>query len=180
MSLQKYDVIKTMIPFETYDDQNVGHKTLSFDKLLEAQISGDFKYNRPCVVLGTDKQTNHVILAEMRSNRDKPFRSDVNDIDVAGIDHESAILIAKNQLIYVEPDLIPVIEPDKCGHLSDDDIKRFEHEFIRVNFKQQLKPKMQTQTKQSVPSDKQLLSKLEQVESETLSTSNRQSTPELC
>lgn len=173
MGLQKYDVIRTMVPFETFDDANTGHKTLSFDALLEAQLSGDFKYNRPCVVLGTDKETGNVILAEMRSNRDKPYRSDVNDFDVAGIDHASAILVAKNQLIYVEPDLIPVIEPDKCGHLSEADIQRFEREFIRVNFRQQLPTKQKDQdvknaTQQPV-SDEQLLTKLENVEQETLS-----------
>ena len=141
MSLQKYDVVRTMVPFETFDDKEQGRRTLTFDKLLEAQISGDYKYNRPCVVLGADKQSGHIIMAEMRSNRDKPFRSEVNDIDVAGIDHKSALLVRQESSLYVEPDLIPIIESDKCGYLSKDDIQRFEHAFIGTNFKQNLTKK---------------------------------------
>lgn len=82
-----------MVPFETFDDKEQGRRTLTFDKLLEAQISGDYKYNRPCVVLGADKQSCHIIMAEMRSNRDKPFRSEVNNFELAGIDHKSALLV---------------------------------------------------------------------------------------
>jgi hypothetical protein len=180
MSLQKYDVVRTMVPFETFDDKERGRRTLTFDKLLEAQLSGDYKYNRPCVVLGTDKQSGHIIIAEMRSNRNKPFRSEVNDIDVAGIDHESALLVRQESLIYVEPDLVPVIESDKCGFLSKDDIQRFEHAFISTNVKQELKQKLQPQVEQTSISDKQLLNKLEQVETESLnSTTPQQFTPEV-
>lgn len=174
MSLKKYDVVRTMVPFETFDDKEQGRRTLTFDKLLEAQLSGDYKYNRPCVVLGTDKQSGHIIIAEMRSNRNKPFRSEVNDIDIAGIDHESALLVRQESLIYVEPDLIPVIEPDKCGHLSKDDIQRFEQMFISVNFRQNLKQKLQPQMEQQSISDKQLLAKLEQVETEIVNTNKHQ------
>lgn len=174
MSLQKYDVVRTMVPFETFDDKEQGRRTLTFDKLLEAQISGDYKYNRPCVVLGADKQSGHIIMAEMRSNRDKPFRSEVNDFELAGIDHKSALLVRQENLIYVEPDLIPVIENDKCGFLSKDDIQRFEHAFISTNFKQNLKQKSQPQVEQTSISDKQLLTKLEQVETEMVNTSNHQ------
>ena len=174
MSLQKYDVVRTMVPFETFDDKEQGRRTLTFDKLLEAQISGDYKYNRPCVVLGADKQSGHIIMSEMRSNRDKPFRSEVNDIDVAGIDHKSALLVRQESLIYVEPDLVPVIEPDKCGHLSKDDIQRFEHAFISTNFKQNLKQKSQPQVEQKSISDKQLLNKLEQVETKMVSPNKHQ------
>ena len=59
MILKKYDVVRTMIPFETFDDKEQGRRTLTFDKLIEAQISGNYKYNRPCVVLGADKQSGH-------------------------------------------------------------------------------------------------------------------------
>ena len=180
MSLQKYDVVRTMVPFETFDDKEQGRRTLTFDKLLEAQISGDYKYNRPCVVLGKDKQSGHIIIAEMRSNRNKPFRSKVNDIDIAGIDHKSALLVRQESLIYVEPDLVPVIEPDKCGHLSKNDIRRFEQIFISVNFRQNLKQKQQPQVEQKSISDKQLLTKLEQAETEMVNTnSHQQFTPEL-
>lgn len=174
MSLKKYDVVRTMVPFETFDDKEQGRRTLTFDKLIEAQISGNYKYNRPCVVLGADKQSGHIIIAEMRSNRNKPFRSEVNDIDIAGIDHESALLVRQESLIYVEPDLIPVIEPDKCGHLSKDDIQRFEQMFISVNFRQNLKQKLQPQMEQQSISDKQLLAKLEQVETEIVNTNKHQ------
>ena len=176
MILKKYDVVKTMVPFETFDDKEQGRRTLTFDKLLEAQMSGDYKYNRPCVILGTDKQSGHIIMAEMRSNRDKPFRSEVNDFELAGIDHKSALLVRQENLIYVEPDLIPVIENDKCGFLSKDDIDRFERAFISTNFKQ----KPQPQVEQTSISDKQLLNKLEQVETELLkSTNSQQFTPEM-
>ena len=180
MILKKYDVVKTMVPFETFDDKDQGRRTLTFDKLLEAQISGDYKYNRPCVVLGADKQSGHIIMAEMRSNRDKPFRSEVNDFELAGIDHKSALLVRQENLIYVEPDLIPVIENDKCGFLSKDDIQRFEHAFISTNFKQNLKQKYQPQVEQKSISDKQLLNKLEQVETKSLNSATpQQLTPEV-
>lgn len=174
MSLQKYNVVRTMVPFETFDDKEQGCRTLTFDKLLEAQISGDYKYNRPCIVLGADKQSGHIIMAEMRSNRDKPFRSEVNDFELAGIDHKSALLVRQENLIYVEPDLVPVIENDKCGFLSKDDIQRFEHAFISTNFKQNLKQKPQPQMEQQSISDKQLLAKLEQVETEMVNTNKHQ------
>ena len=180
MILKKYDVVRTMIPFETFDDKEQGRRTLTFDKLIEAQISGNYKYNRPCVVLGADKQSGHIIMTEMRSNRNKPFRSEVNDIDVAGIDHESALLVRQESLIYVEPDLVPVIESDKCGNLSKDDIQRFEHAFISTNFKQNSKQKYQPQVEQKSISDKQLLNKLEQVETKMVSpTNSQQFTPEM-
>ena len=180
MILKKYDVVRTMIPFETFDDKEQGRRTLTFDKLIEAQISGNYKYNRPCVILGTDKQSGHIIMAEMRSNRDKPFRSEVNDFELAGIDHKSALLVRQENLIYVEPDLIPIIENDKCGFLSKDDIQRFEHAFISTNFKQNLKQKPQPQVEQTLISDKQLLNKMEQVEAKTINVTNSQQfTPEM-
>ena len=180
MILKKYDVVKTMVPFETFDDNKQGRRTLTFDKLLEAQMSGDYKYNRPCVILGTDKQSGHIIMAEMRSNRDKPFRSEVNDFELAGIDHKSALLVRQENLIYVEPDLIPIIENDKCGFLSKDDIQRFEQMFISVNFRQNLKQKPQPQVEQTSISDKQLLNKMEQVEAKTINVTNSQQfTPEM-
>ena len=180
MILKKYDVVRTMIPFETFDDKEQGRRTLTFDKLIEAQISGNYKYNRPCVVLGADKQSGHIIMAEMRSNRDKPFRSEVNDFELAGIDHKSALLVRQENLIYVEPDLIPIIENDKCGFLSKDDIQRFEYAFISTNFKQNLKQKPQHQVEQTSISDKKLLNKLEQVEAKTVNVTNSQQfTPEM-
>jgi hypothetical protein len=86
----------------------------------------------------------------------------------------------EKSLIYVEPDLVPVIESDKCGYLSKDDIQRFEQMFISVNFRKNLKQKPQPQIEQQSISDKQLLNKLEQVETELLnSTNSQQFTPEL-
>lgn len=179
MNLKKYDVVKTMVPFETFDDKESGRRTLTFDKLLEAQISGDYKYNRPCVILGADKESGHIIMAEMRSNRDKPFRSEVNDFELAGIDHKSALLVRKENLIYVEPDLMPVIEGDKCGFLSKDDIDRFERAFISTNFQQNLRQKPQPQAEQSI-SDKELLNKMEQAKAQvTYGSSRQQLAPEV-
>lgn len=180
MSLKRYDVIRTMIPYETFDDKESGRRTLDFDKLLEAQISGNFKYNRPCVILGTDKESGDIIMAEMRSNRDKPFRSMVNDINAAGIDHESAILVSKKNLIYVEPSLVPTLEPDKCGHLSNDDIKRFEKEFMSVNFRQAKSYNdHQQEQQQSKLTDKQLLTNLQKAENKHSGASHSYTGPEL-
>ena len=175
MALQKYDVVRTMIPYATIEDNQNHHKTLNFDKIMEAQITGEFKYDRPCVVIGQDKKTGNVIMAEMRSDRTKQFRSLVNDFIDAGIPHESAILVHQDSLIHVEPDMIPIIDGDKCGHLSDKDIARFEYAFMETNFNRHITQKETTtdhqmrirnEIKQNLePTDKELLNKLETVES---------------
>lgn len=87
MSLQKYDVVQIKIPFSTEEDRINGHKTLNFNRLLEAELSGDYK-ERPCIVIGKDSNLNKIVLAEVRTNRDKRFRSMLNDPAEAGIKHE--------------------------------------------------------------------------------------------
>lgn len=173
MALQKYDVVRTMIPFATLEDNQNRHKTLNFDRIMEAQMTGEFKYDRPCVIIGQDKKTGNVIMAEMRSDRTKPFRSLINDFIDAGIPHESSILVHQDALIHVEPDMIPIIDGDKCGHLSEKDIARFEYEFMETNFNRNIAPKETTTDRQmriraemnknlepSPPSDKELINKL--------------------
>lgn len=183
MSLQKYDVVRTMIPYATMEDNQNRHKTLNFDRIMEAQMTGEFKYDRPCVVIGQDKKTGNVIMAEMRSDRTKPFRSLVNDTVEAGIPHESAILVHQDSLIHVEPDMIPIIDGDKCGHLSDKDIARFEYEFMETNFNRHISQQRETTTDRQMriqqelnknlePTDKELLSKLEAAESSLNSSSD--------
>ena len=135
MALKKYDVVRTMIPFATLEDNKNRHKTLNFDRIMEAQMTGEFKYDRPCVIIGQDKKTGNVIMAEMRSDRTKPFRSLVNDVIDAGIPHESSILVHQDSLIHVEPDMIPIIDGDKCGHLSDKDIARHLDDYLKIYFK---------------------------------------------
>lgn len=185
MALQKYDVVRTMIPFATLEDNQNRHKTLNFDRIMEAQMTGEFKYDRPCVIIGQDKKTGNVIMAEMRSDRTKPFRSLVNDFIDAGIPHESSILVHQDALIHVEPDMIPIIDGDKCGHLSDKDIARFEYEFMETNFNRNIAPKETTTDRQmrirnemnknlepSQPSDKELINKLNAAEAELNSSAN--------
>lgn len=185
MALQKYDVVRTMIPFATLEDNQNRHKTLNFDRIMEAQMTGEFKYDRPCVIIGQDKKTGNVIMAEMRSDRTKPFRSLVNDFIDAGIQHESSILVHQDALIHVEPDMIPIIDGDKCGHLSDKDIARFEYEFMETNFNRNIAPKETTTDRQmrirnemnknlepSQPSDKELINKLNAAEAELSSSSD--------
>ena len=177
MALQKYDVVRTMIPYATIEDNQNRHKTLNFDRIMEAQITGEFKYDRPCVVIGQDKKTGNVIMAEMRSDRTKQFRSLVNDFIDAGIPHESAILVHQDSLIHVEPDMIPIIDGDKCGHLSDKDIARFEYAFMETNFNRHITQKETTTDRQMriqqelnknlepyPPSDKELINKLNAAE----------------
>ena len=177
MTLQKYDVVRTMIPYATMEDNKNRHKTLNFDRIMEAQMTGEFKYDRPCVIIGQDKKTGNVIMAEMRSDRTKQFRSLVNDFIDAGIPHESAILVHQDALIHVEPDMIPIIDGDKCGHLSEKDIARFEYEFMETNFNRNITPKETTTDRQmrirnemkqnlepSQTSDKELINKLNAAE----------------
>ena len=78
MVLQKYDVVRTMIPFSTDEDKENGHKKLNSNRMMEAQLSGQYKY-RPCIVVGTDKESGNVILAEIRTNRNKKYRSMLNN-----------------------------------------------------------------------------------------------------
>lgn len=176
MNLQKYDVVRTIIPFSTAEDKQLGHKTLNSYRLMEAQLSGEYK-ERPCVVLGTDKKSSNIILAEIRTNRNKKFRSMLNNPAEAGIEHESSILTHKNQLIYVEDDISSSLDSLKCGHLSDKDIARFEYEFMETNFNHNIAPKETTTDRQmsiraemnknlepSQPSDKELINKLNAAE----------------
>lgn len=187
MSLQKYDVVQIKIPFSTEEDRINGHKTLNFNRLLEAELSGDYK-ERPCIVIGKDSNLNKIVLAEVRTNRDKRFRSMLNDPAEAGIKHESAILTDKHQLVYVDEDISQSLESLKCGHLSEKDIARFEKSFMEINYNQHIQPTNQRQhktleererriereldeqlagleaTPKSGPSDQQLLSKLKETE----------------
>lgn len=176
MNLQKYDVVRTIIPFSTAEDKQLGHKTLNSYRLMEAQLSGEYK-ERPCVVLGTDKKSGNIILAEIRTNRNKNFRSMLNNPAEAGIEHESSILTHKNQLIYVEDDISSSLDSLKCGHLSEKDIARFEYEFMETNFNRNIAPKETTTDRQmriraemnknlepSQPSDKELINKLNTAE----------------
>jgi hypothetical protein len=178
MNLQKYDVVRTIIPFSTTEDKKIGHKTLNSYRLMEAQLSGEYK-ERPCVVLGTDKKSGNIILAEIRTNRNKNFRSMLNNPAEAGIEHESSILTHKNQLIYVEDDISSSLDSLKCGHLSNKDIARFEYEFMETNFNRNIAPKETTTDRQmriraemnknlepSQTSDKELLNKLSKAESQ--------------
>ena len=144
MSLQKYDVVQIKIPFSTEEDRINGHKTLNFNRLLEAELPGDYK-ERPCIVIGKDSNLNKIVLAEVRTNRDKRFRSMLNDPAEAGIKHESAILTDKHQLVYVDEDISQSLESLKCGHLSEKDIARFEKSFMEINYNQHIKPTNQRQ-----------------------------------
>lgn len=184
MNLQKYDVVRTIIPFSTAEDKQLGHKTLNSYRLMEAQLSGEYK-ERPCVVLGTDKKSGNIILAEIRTNRNKNFRSMLNNPAEAGIEHESAILTHKNQLIYVEDDISSSLDSLKCGHLSDKDIARFEYEFMETNFNRNIAPKETTTDRQmrirnemnknlepSQPSDKELINRLNKAEAQLNSSAD--------
>ena len=187
MALQKYDVIYTMIPFSTDEDKQNGHKTLNSYRLMEAQMSGQYK-ERPCIVMGRSPKSGNIVLAEIRSNRNKSFRSMLNDPAEAGIEHESSILTSEDQLIHVEDDISPSLESSKCGHLSKKDIARFEKSFMEINYNHLIQPTNQRQhetleererriereldeqlagieaTPKSETSDKELLSKLETAE----------------
>lgn len=184
MNLQKYDVVRTIIPFSTAEDKQLGHKTLNSYRLMEAQLSGEYK-ERPCVVLGTDKKSGNIILAEIRTNRNKNFRSMLNNPAEAGIEHESSILTHKNQLIYVEDDISSSLDSLKCGHLSNKDIARFEYEFMETNFNRNIAPKETTTDRQmrirnemkqnleaSQTSDKELLNKLNKAEAQLSGSSD--------
>lgn len=184
MNLQKYDVVRTIIPFSTAEDKQLGHKTLNSYRLMEAQLSGEYK-ERPCVVLGTDKKSGNIILAEIRTNRNKNFRSMLNNPAEAGIEHESSILTHKNQLIYVEDDISSSLDSLKCGHLSEKDIARFEYEFMETNFNRNIAPKETTTDRQmriraemnknlepSQPSDKELINKLNAAEARLSSSAD--------
>ena len=195
MALQKYDVIYTMIPFSTDEDKENGHKTLNSYRLMEAQMSGQYK-ERPCVVMGRSPKSGKIVLAEIRSNRNKGFRSMLNDPAEAGIEHESSILTSEEQLIHVDDDISPSLESSKCGHLSKKDIARFEKSFMEINYNHLIQPTNQRQhetleererriereldeqlagieaTPKSETSDKELLSKLEKAESQLNSSSN--------
>lgn len=184
MTLQKYDVVRTIIPFSTTEDKKIGHKTLNSYRLMEAQLSGEYK-ERPCVVLGTDKKSGNIILAEIRTNRNKNFRSMLNNPAEAGIEHESSILTHKNQLIYVEDDISSSLDSLKCGHLSEKDIARFEYEFMETNFNRNIAPKETTTDRQmrirnemkqnleaSQTSDKELLNKLNKAEAQLSGSSD--------
>lgn len=184
MNLQKYDVVRTIIPFSTAEDKQLGHKTLNSYRLMEAQLSGEYK-ERPCVVLGTDKKSGNIILAEIRTNRNKNFRSMLNNPAEAGIEHESSILTHKNQLIYVEDDISSSLDSLKCGHLSEKDIARFEYEFMETNFNRNIAPKETTTDRQmrirnemkqnleaSQTSDKELLNKLNKAEAQLSGSSD--------
>jgi len=98
MALKKYDVIKTIIPFSTEEDKKNGHKTLNSQRLMEAQLSNEFK-NRPCVVIGQNKKTGNVIIAEIRSNRNKSFRSMLNDPAEAGIEATPKLETSDKELL---------------------------------------------------------------------------------
>lgn len=184
MNLQKYDVVRTIIPFSTAEDKQLGHKTLNSYRLMEAQLSGEYK-ERPCVVLGTDKKYGNIILAEIRTNRNKNFRSMLNNPAEAGIEHESSILTHKNQLIYVEDDITSSLDSLKCGHLSNKDIARFEYEFMETNFNRNIAPKETTTDRQmriraeinknlepSQPSDKELINRLNKAEAQLNSSAD--------
>ena len=195
MALKKYDVIKTIIPFSTEEDKKNGHKTLNSQRLMEAQLSNEFK-NRPCVVIGQNKKTGNVIIAEIRSNRNKSFRSMLNDPAEAGIEHESSILTSEDQLIHVEDDLSPTLEELKIGHLSEKDIARFEKSFMEINYNQHIQPTNRRQyetleererriereldeqlagieaTPKSELTDKELLNKLETAEAQLNSSAD--------
>lgn len=184
MNLQKYDVVRTIIPFSTAEDKQLGHKTLNSYRLMEAQLSGEYK-ERPCIVLGTDKKSGNIILAEIRTNRNKNFRSMLNDPAEAGIKHESAILTHKSQLVHVENDISQTLDSLKCGHLSEKDIARFEYEFMETNFNRNITPKETTTDRQmrirnemkqnlepSQTSDKELLNKLSKAESQLSGSSD--------
>ena len=184
MTLQKYDVVRTIIPFSTTEDKKIGHKTLNSYRLMEAQLSGEYK-ERPCVVLGTDKKSGNIILAEIRTNRNKNFRSMLNNPAEAGIEHESSILTHKNQLIYVKDDISSSLDSLKCGHLSEKDIARFEYEFMETNFNRNIAPKETTTDRQmriraemnknlepSQPSDKELINKLNAAEARLSSSAD--------
>lgn len=188
MSLKKYDVVRVMIPFSTEEDRENGYKTLNFNRSLEAELSGNYK-KRPCIVVGSDKESGNVILAEIRTNRDKKYRSMLNDPAEAGIEHESSILIKKDQLVHVESDISQSLESLKCGHLSDKDIARFKRAYMEVNYNQHVPQTNQRQhetleererriereldehlasietTPRSGPTNKDLLNKLEAAES---------------
>ena len=144
MALQKYDVIYTMIPFSTDEDKENGHKTLNSYRLMEAQMSGQYK-ERPCVVMGSSPKSGKLVLAEIRANRNKGFRSMLNDPAEAGIEHESSILTSEEQLIHVDDDISPSLESSKCGHLSKKDIARFEKSFMEINYNQYIQPTNQRQ-----------------------------------
>ena len=144
MALQKYDVIYTMIPFSTDEDKENGHKTLNSYRLMEAQMSGQYK-ERPCVVMGRSPKSGKIVLAEIRSNRNKGFRSMLNDPAEADIEHESSILTSEEQLIHVDDDISPSLESSKCGHLSKKDIARFEKSFMEINYNQHINPTNQRQ-----------------------------------
>ena len=144
MALQKYDVIYTMIPFSTDEDKENGHKTLNSYRLMEAQMSGQYK-ERSCVVMGRSPKSGKIVLAEIRSNRNKGFRSMLNDPAEAGIEHESSILTSEEQLIHVDDDISPSLESSKCGHLSKKDIARFEKSFMEINYNQYIQPTNQRQ-----------------------------------
>lgn len=152
--------------------------------MVEAQISGQYKY-RPCIVVGSNKESGDIILAEVRTNRDKKYRSMLNDPDQAGIKHKSSILTKDDQLIHVKSDVSQSLESMKCGHLSNKDIARFEQSFMQINYNHLIQPTNQRQhetleererriereldeqlagieaTPKSETSDKELLSKLE-------------------
>lgn len=189
MSLKKYDVVEIMVPFSTEEDKKNGHKTLNSDRMVEAQISGQYKY-RPCIVVGSNKESGDIILAEVRTNRDKKYRSMLNDPDQAGIKHKSSILTKDDQLIHVKSDVSQSLESMKCGHLSNKDIARFEQSFMQINYNHLIQPTNQRQhetleererriereldeqlagieaTPKSGTSDRELLNKLEIAEAE--------------
>lgn len=176
-----------MVPFSTEEDKKDGHKTLNSNRMVEAQISGQYKY-RPCIVVGSNKESGDIILAEVRTNRDKKYRSMLNDPDQAGIKHKSSILTKDDQLIHVKSDVSQSLESMKCGHLSNKDIARFEQSFMQINYNHLIQPTNQRQhetleererriereldeklagieaTPKSETSDKELLSKLEKAE----------------
>lgn len=187
MSLQKYDVVEIMVPFSKDEDKKNGHKTLNSDRMAEAQLSGQYKY-RPCIVVGSNKKSGDIILAEVRTNRDKKYRSMLNDPDQAGIKHKSSILTKDDQLVHVKSDVSNSLESLKCGHLSKKDISRFEQSYLEINHGQKAQPTNQRQyetleererriereldeqlagieaTPKSGPSDRQLLSKMKDME----------------
>ena len=144
MALQKYDVIYTMIPFSTEEDRENGHKTLNSYRLMEAQMSGQYK-ERPCIVMGRSPKSGKIVLAEIRSNRNKSFRSMLNDPAEAGIEHKSSILTSEEQLIHVDDDISPSLESSKRGHLSKKDIARFEKSFMEINYNHLIQPTNQRQ-----------------------------------
>lgn len=81
--------------------------------------------------------------------------------------------------------MIPIIDGDKCGHLSEKDIARFEYEFMETNFSRNITPKETTTDRQmrirnemkqnlepSQTSDKELLNKLSKAESQLSGSSD--------